>query len=283
MDDGTVITLRRHGNPAGPRMVLSNGNGLAADLYYPFWSLLADQFDIVVHDLRSHGWNAVSSLRTHNIPTLIRDNWNVSATIEAHFGAKPKAGVFHSLATLPALFHGPDDAGFAALVLFDPPICPPGGSPSDLEALLQPSAARARRRKRFFETREEFTEAISRSQVFARIPADTLDLFAQTTLRPAANGGYELCCPPEHEAQIFEFYFGWAIQVPDVLKHVECPVIAIGSDPTSSHSYMPSMNLRTLNTLRYDLVPDTTHFLQLEDPETCAALTLDFLEEQGVA
>ena len=29
--------------------------------------------------------------------------------------------------------------------------------------------------------------------------------------------------------------------------------------------------------------PDTTHFLQLEDPETCAALTLDFLEEQGVA
>ncbi len=51
MDDGTVITLRRHGNPAGPRMVLSHGNGLAADLYYPFWSLLADRFDIVVHDL----------------------------------------------------------------------------------------------------------------------------------------------------------------------------------------------------------------------------------------
>ena len=55
MYDGTVITLRRHGNPAGPRIVLSNGNGLAADLYYLFWSLLADRFDIVVHDLRSHG------------------------------------------------------------------------------------------------------------------------------------------------------------------------------------------------------------------------------------
>ena len=282
MDDGTVITLRRHGNPAGPRMVLSHGNGLAADLYYPFWSLLADRFDIVVHDLRSHGWNAVSSLRTHNIPTLIRDNGDISAAIEAHFGAKPKVGVFHSLATLPALFQ-PDDAGFTALVLFDPPICPPGGSPSDMEAFLQPAAARARRRKRFFETREEFTETIGRSQVFARIPRETLELFAQTTLRPAANGGYELCCPPEHEAQIFEFYFGWAMQAPDVLEHLECPVIAIGSDPTSSHSYMPSLDLRILNTLHYNFIPDTTHFLQLEDPETCAALTLDFLEEQGVA
>ena len=30
-----------------------------------------------------------------------------------------------------------------------------------MEALLQPSAARARRRKRVFETSEEFTEAIT--------------------------------------------------------------------------------------------------------------------------
>ena len=40
MEDGAVIFLRRHGNPAGPRLVLSHGNGLAIDLYYPFWSLL---------------------------------------------------------------------------------------------------------------------------------------------------------------------------------------------------------------------------------------------------
>ena len=56
-------------------------------------------------------------IRTHNIPTLIRDNGAISAAIETHFGAKPKVGVFHSLATIPALFHGLNDAGFAALVL----------------------------------------------------------------------------------------------------------------------------------------------------------------------
>ena len=111
MGDGTVITLRRHGNPVGPRMVLSHGNGLAADLYYLFWSRLADRFDIVVHDLRSHGWNAVSSLRTHNIPTLIRDTGDISAAIDAHFGAKPKVGVFHSLALVGKDQYKPTERG----------------------------------------------------------------------------------------------------------------------------------------------------------------------------
>ena len=66
VDDDTVITLRRHGNPAGPRLVLSHGNGLAIDLYNPFWSLLADDFDLIVHDLRNHGWNPLGPLaRSH--------------------------------------------------------------------------------------------------------------------------------------------------------------------------------------------------------------------------
>ena len=47
MDDGVPIMLRRHGNPSGPRLVLSHGTGLAIDVYYPFWSLLADRFDFL--------------------------------------------------------------------------------------------------------------------------------------------------------------------------------------------------------------------------------------------
>lgn len=56
VDEDTKITLRRHGNPDGPRLILSHGNGLAIDFYYPFWSLLLNDFDIVIHDLRNHGW-----------------------------------------------------------------------------------------------------------------------------------------------------------------------------------------------------------------------------------
>ena len=38
LDTNTVTILRRHGNPAGPRLVLCHGNGFAIDLYYPLWS-----------------------------------------------------------------------------------------------------------------------------------------------------------------------------------------------------------------------------------------------------
>ena len=70
VDDETIITLRRHGNPDGPRLVLCHGNGLAIDLYYPFWSLLTDDFDVIVHDLRNHGWNALTSQREHTVATF---------------------------------------------------------------------------------------------------------------------------------------------------------------------------------------------------------------------
>ena len=43
------------------------------------------------------------------------------------------------------------------------------------------------------------------------------------------------------------------------------------------------MDLSTLAAMNYDFVPDTTHFLQLEKPEACAAVAIDFLESVGAA
>ncbi|MDE0273689.1 MAG: alpha/beta fold hydrolase [Gammaproteobacteria bacterium] len=127
MADGTLIVLRRHGNPAGPRVVLSHANGLAADAYYPFWSLLTDRFDVVVFDFRNHGWNAVGALDGHTIATFVDDMTQVARAIELHFGPKPAIGVFHSLSGQTAVLEACSGAGsFAALVLFDPFICPPG-------------------------------------------------------------------------------------------------------------------------------------------------------------
>ena len=100
VDDDTAVVLRRHGNPTGPRLVLSHGNGLAIDLYYPFWSLLADDFDLIVYDLRNHGWNSLSPLGDHSVPTLVRDHDRILEAIETNFGDKPKTGIFHSVSAL---------------------------------------------------------------------------------------------------------------------------------------------------------------------------------------
>ena len=61
------------------------------------------------------------------------------------------------------------------------------------------------------------------------------------------------------------------------------PIKVIGGDPTMLLSFLPSMDLSGLTGLDYDFVPETTHFLQLENPQGCADIMLEFLEEQGVA
>ena len=94
MDGGATVLLRRHGNPDGTRLVLSHGIGLSIDMYYPFWSRLTDDFDVVVYDLRGHGWNAVASLSDQTIPTYIDDHDRILDEIDSYWGTKPQVGVF---------------------------------------------------------------------------------------------------------------------------------------------------------------------------------------------
>ena len=238
--DGFPITVRRHGNPDGPRVVLSHGNGFAIDSYYPFWSRFTDRFDLFIYDLRSHGWNPVGDRRTHHVPTFVSDNECVVRDIDRRFEEKPKIGLFHSLSSLMALRQAAADDVFSALVLFDPPVCPPGGFPHDMENVERKLGVMARKRRNRFETSEDFAEQLSRKKVFERVDPRGVDLFARTTLRRSADGmNYELCCPREYEAQVNEYVFCWSMAVD--LQSVRCPIKAIGADPTVPHSYMPSM------------------------------------------
>ena len=130
LGDGTVTVLRRYGNADGRRLILSHGNGLAIDLYYPFWSLLVDDFDLVLYDIRNHGWNRLGPIGRHNVPVFIADLHRILAAIDERFGAKPRIGVYHSLSALIALLSlssimteqvAAEEPGFSDLVLYDPP------------------------------------------------------------------------------------------------------------------------------------------------------------------
>ena len=129
-DDGSVTILRRHGNPAGPRLLLGHGNGLAMDFYYPFWSLLTGDFDVLLYDLRNHGWNTVGARPEHHLPNLVRDQERVVDAAARRYGERRTTGVFHSLSALTALLSSALGTGgcdrLSAWVLFDPPLYHPG-------------------------------------------------------------------------------------------------------------------------------------------------------------
>ncbi len=277
VDDETTITLRRHGNPDGPRLVLSHGNGLAIDLYYPFWSLLRDDFDIIVYDLRNHGWNAITSLQNHNIPTLVQDHDKVLEAIDLEYGDKPKIGIYHSVSALITLLSPRNGSDFAARVLFDPPLCKPGRSHREFEEAAKQLSSTSRGRMARFKNREDFAFLLSFFPIFELIVPGGHDLFSMTTLKEnSLEKLYELCCPPEYEAQIIEYAGAFAVLV-DFASQVSQTKV-IGADPTLPFSYLPTLDLSDVFTVGYDFLPDSTHFLQLEQPEQCVELMLEFIE-----
>ena len=277
MADGAQTYVRRHGNPLGQRILLSHGCGLATDSYLPFWSLLLQRFDLFLYDLRSHGWNPPGDLRNQNIPTFVRDCETVLRAIGSNFEERPVLGIFHSISALVALLHEEQWKGFAGLVLFDPPIQPPGGNPEDLVEIGEEMSSAARGRREEFRTRREYVSLVKRSIIYRRLLPGLPDLIAKTTLRPHKDqGGFRLCCPREHEAQVYEYLFGWAMRVD--LQKVSCPLKVLGADPTEPYSFMPTANLSNLIDINYDFLPNTSHFLQLEKPDNCVEAAVEFLE-----
>ena len=280
VDSETAIFLRRHGNPSGPRLILSHGNGMAIDLYFPYWSLLAGEFDLIIYDLRNHGWNEVTPLEDHNVPRLIADHDAILDAIDHQYGWKSQAGIFHSLSALVSLLSPMRGERYAGLMLFDPPLCKPGRSYQEFEEAAVRTAGFARRRTDRFSSREKLTEVLPFFPPFQRFVSGTFELLAESTLRESGDEGYELRCPREYEAQIVDYagVFGVAVD----FETLKCPVKVIGADPTVPFSYLPSLDMSDIMSVNYDFLPDATHFLQLEQPERCAGATLEFLESIGL-
>ena len=67
------------------------------------------------------------------------------------------------------------------------------------------------------------------------------------------------------------------------IRRLPCPTKVIGADPVVPLSFLPSVDLSDMVALDYDFVPETTHFLQLEEPQECVDRTLEFLMREQLA
>lgn len=275
-DHDTVIVVRRYGNPDGTRLILCHGNGLAVDLYYPFWSLLLDEFDVVVYDLRSHGWNPVGPLSGHTVPSFVDDQERILDAVDRRFGTKPQVGAFHSISCLATLLSPTAGSRFSGLVLFDPPLRKPGTTSNEFDRAAEHGAKVAARRKEQFDSREDFATHMRFLPTLRNTVPGTTQLMAETTLRASDDGaGYKLRCPREYEAQIIAYVRLFAVLVD--LSALRCPTKVVGADPTLPFSFLPTLDLSEMTTVNYDFLPETSHFLQLEQPEACVAALRVFL------
>ena len=262
LDDGTSIALRRHGNPHGPRLILSHGNGLAVDLYYPFWSLLLREFDVLVHDLRSHGWNETGPLKDHGVGAFARDQDRIAAAIAGRCGEKPTVGVFHSISALASLHSPSKGVNYSALVVYDPPLSNTRAGNMELESRARKMADMLRRRARWFRSREELADLHAHLPYFSQSVPGTLELLAKTTLKESRTGeGFELRCPAQFEAKIWDHASKYAASVD--FGALACPVNIV-LPATKSQEPMYATSDYAGADVSSVFVPDTTHLLPLE-------------------
>ena len=284
VDENCSIHLRQHGNKNGRRIVLSHGNGLAIDLYYPFWSLLEDEFELFVFDLRNHGWNSVSSQENHNMFSFVTDLDQVLHAMNIRYGEKPLVGVFHSLSTMVALLHSSHiltqsfdrkSDGFDGLVLFDPPLYRPGMSQGEFDDAAEETASMTRMRADKFASLDQFVEILEFFPMFSRMVPGGRELMAETTLRKSEDGSYQLRCPKAYEARVTEYVRAYAGEFD--LESLPCPTRIVGSDPLLPRSYLPTLDLSDMSNVDFDFIPETSHYLMIEQPDECANFVREFI------
>jgi pimeloyl-ACP methyl ester carboxylesterase len=288
LEDGAAIRVRRHGNPDGVRLLLSHGNGFAADAYFPYWRHFLAQFDLMVFDFRNHGQNVPVVPPRHTYEQLTLDLERVMQAIKAEFGERPTAGIFHSMSGRTAMKHALEIGWrWDALVLVDPPNMPPPEHPTfpPMAAFEKRLTEWARSRRRHFASVAELTEEYRQSRATARWVDGAHDLMARSVLRQNPNGdGYELVCAPENEAAIYAQ--AMTLNLWPSADDFDGPVKLIGCDPqVKGGPAIAAANFALGREGGYDysFVAHTGHLLQIEKPQECVAVTMKFLSDCGLA
>ena len=200
----TLIELS--GEPKAPVLNLMPANGFPPQTYLPMLRGLT-------------GFRAISlpprALWGDQIPPSSDRSWRDAADdlLRAldRYDLRDIVAVGHSLGgviSMLALIKAP--ARFRALVMLDPVLLPQ----ATLDMLAQardagridemPLVQGARRRRQFFDSREDAYSRFRQKPIFADWPAEALNLYVEHGLRPReSDAGFELCWRPDWEAYYF--------------------------------------------------------------------------------
>lgn len=162
-------------------------------------------------------------------------------TVDRTFGLRPRAGIFHSVSCLAAALSPSLAVADSAIVCFDPPFCASEARHRVFESACRLAAARTRVRVAQFPDERQFIDLISAQPAMARLLGGVPELMARSTLRKAADGGWELRCPPSYEARILAQIPAFSRMVD--LGSLSLPVKVIGADPAAQHRFLPPCDL----------------------------------------
>ncbi len=269
--DGAALSLQRLPIADRPRLILSHGNGFAMGGYRAFWTLLAADFDLVLFDLRNHGSSGATPLEAHTIDAMANDHVRVAAACRDAFGARETFGVFHSVSAIAATLAGQARNIWDGVVLIDPPLVSLDPETGLVRSADDRLAQYARNRETRFQSVQAYAALIATGVGRYWVKGAALDM-AQSVTRAHPEGGVELVCPGQYEAQIYEQNGQTSSYV--ALGAMKDCVAILGADSDAPRALHPARVSRVAAEdfgLPYASVAQTSHMLQVEKPEVAAA------------
>ena len=263
--------------------MFGHANGLAAGSYAPWLDELAGTLRVFAFDARGHGgsrWPEDALETVFAVDRFADDLALVAAAIAARVAGAPLHYAGHSLNAAAALRLAarPAPLPWADTLLFEPPVFPPADSPYHAEAADKqtPLITRSAARRALWPDPAALAELLRGRGAFARFRPDLLEAHCRATLRPLAQGGYTLCCPPAIESAIFRFHR--AADTWQRLPQVRAAVHLVSGDPALPDrgwvsACMADMAAQ-LPQARLTVLPGAGHMMIFEQPDACRDLIL---------
>lgn len=259
-----------------PAMHFAHANGFNALTYRAILERAADRFEIWASDLRGHGQTTL-----HADPER-HPGWSIYAqdlvSLIERIGAGPMVLAGHSMgatASLLAAIRRPDLV--CGLVLCDPVVFGPAAHAigAGMRALglfdrVVPIARQAERRRAEFAGPEHAFQAYRGRGAFKTWPDEMVRDYLTGGLLQAEEGGpWRLACRPEWEAANYR-------SAPPFIWHrlgrVRCPTVLLTAAKGSTcRAPAPQLLSLRLARCRWEQVPETSHFLPMEAPDSVLA------------
>jgi pimeloyl-ACP methyl ester carboxylesterase len=267
--DGIEIAYSESGE--GTCAFFVHATGFCKELCDP---VIADTRDLGVEfralaiDQRGHGDSAT--------PLPPFDWWDIGRDVIDLIGGETSViGIGHSAGGAALVLAELLRPGtFGSLILVEPIILPPPYRryPDN------PMSRGALRRKRSFTSRREAFENFMSKPAFAGWEERAMWAYVNGGMRPQ-NGSVALKCTPETEAEFFlaaTTHGAW-----DRLDEIDVPTLLIAGESSKTHQepFLAELTGR-FPRARYEIVPDTSHFVWMERPGIVAAHTAEAIHRQ---
>lgn len=252
----------------GPPIVVLHATGFLGRVYRPIALALRSTGHVYSYDQRGHGDSSRPADGNYSWASTAADlkAFIVAMKLERTCGLGHSAG-----ATAIGSLAGAEPALISRAVLVEPVVFDDEVPESAQDSLYE----RTRKRKRWFESAEAMFRSLERKPPFNTWRRDMLRDYCEYGTRLAPQGGVELKCPPEIEAD----FYARAREFPGLtlmLKSRSSLLLMFGEKSDSTGVKIVDKIAAQLVNGTVVTIPDAGHFLPMEQPEMVARMAAEF-------